>query len=184
MSKLVAQVVQGSALAEIVSKLAVITPEKYIEPNMGAGPGFCAIAEANDEVKRLYTFASMIREEHNALGKQLAAFEAKIKKATRGNLFDSLRVLAHGEIPEHEIKKLEELCGSLQKQRSLHNTVSELLWLEVRRQHLDLAKSPMVGIRRNWLLGIIDEIGVRNEALLTLQEELRERLPGFLKTST
>ena len=49
-------------------------------------------------------------------------------------------------------EKLEEIKRKISATKELHDVVDAIMWIEVKRQHPDLASKRSIGVRANWSL--------------------------------
>ena len=176
-----------SVLAEIVERLAALTPDRFVEPEQGPEKSYHAVGEADDDLKRLFTLRSIACDEHNALGKSIKGSMNKLEKTfenaqrTRSAkaLADALQALASFEEDAETVRIRFEMA----QKRKFHAIVDSVFWLQLRRQYPELLDKPCVSIRKNWTVGWIEEDD--NEELNDAGgSEMPEELLEFLRAST
>ena len=145
---------QKSVIAEIIERLAALTPEQFIEPDTHPDANYRAVGEASDDIKRLFTLRNITCDEHNVLGKDLSASMEELKKnlrkanANRSKLEALQAIVSLQEAPE-----TLRIIAEMNRKRSFHSIIEKICWLELRRQYPELADRPNISIRKNWTVG-------------------------------
>ena len=143
-----------SVIAEIIERLAAITPEQFIEPNTKPDKDYHAVGEAGDDLKRLLTLRNIVADEHNRLGKPLAVAVEKIHREMKLATANKDKVAALQKIVELEDDpETVQLAAEMARKRQFHDIVDKIFWLEVRWQFPELADKPEVSVRKNWTVG-------------------------------
>ncbi len=148
---------------EISQRLAVITPEQFVAPDLTRGENDHIVAIATDGIKRLFTLRTLLADE-------LDEIAANGRKMAMQNLLTLLKVSTEEEIgrvskelqtpgsplsEQHEAVKRNS--NDLELKTSLVELVDKMCWLEVRRQHPELTARPTVGVYSDWNLGWREE---------------------------
>ena len=143
-----------SVIAEIIERLAALKPEQFIEPDTRPDTNYHAVGEANDDIKRLFTLRNMTCDEHNVLGRPIAAAVKKLteemKRAkTNRDKIGAIQALVALEDDPETLRTVAEMA----RKRSFHDIIEKLCWLELRRQYPELGDKPSISIRKNWTVG-------------------------------
>ncbi len=126
-----------AVLAEILARLAAITPEQIVPPPQDREEGCHVVVTANDDLKRLFTLRNLLADEHNELVARYRAMDEAGSK-DRG-----------------EFERLEEQIVAM---KILHQIVDQIFWLDARRQHPSFANKRGLGITHDWSLCWRDDV--------------------------
>lgn len=143
-----------NVVAEIIERLAALKPEQFTEPDMRPDASYHAVGEADDDIKRLFTLRNIACEEHNVLGRPIAAAVEKLTgemKRAKNNK-DKVKALQALVAIEDDPETLR-IQSEMARKRSFHSIVDMICWLELRRQYTELADKPSISIRKNWTVG-------------------------------
>lgn len=143
-------------LAELIARLGAITPEQYIAPEPDTKPDKDAVvvATANDDIKKLFTLQCIL------VG-QIKDLSVSLLEASQTCLREALqkgpsRTMEEIETPGTTLfegnAKMPALKAETDDLTELLKIVRGMLWLDIRRQHPDLASAQSVGISSDWTL--------------------------------
>jgi len=123
--------------------LAAITPDQFIAPEAELRKSDRRVAVASDDIKKLFTLASLLAKETEEFGDELH----RMMKATPPK--------GRATLVSEGLKKLKAMHGQV---AVLSKILSKVLWLEVRRQHPDLSAAFDPGIRKDWSLVVSNDV--------------------------
>lgn len=134
---------QEGVLEEITRRLAAITPEQFITPELTREPDAHFVCMATDSIKRLFTLRSILVEEHNALLEERARVSKDaLKRVMTVGLCKTNEALAIGGSPESVARDtLDRLTDESRRKKLLHKIIDNMCWYEVGNQHRDLRKN-------------------------------------------
>ena len=171
-----------SVIAEILERLAALTPEQFIEPDMQPDATYRAVGEANDEIKRIFTLRSIACDEHNVLGKSIAATmdklteEMKRAKTNKDKVKALQAIVALEDDPETRLLQAE-----MSRKRNFHDIIDKIFWLELRRQYPELKDKPSISVRKNWTVGWCERDDTEALSDIFSDEDQMGVPPGFLE---
>ncbi|MDP1689921.1 MAG: hypothetical protein Q8L52_01830 [bacterium] len=141
-------------LAEITELLAAITPEQFVAPtNMPREEDMHAVATATDDIKRLCALRDSLITKHNTLSNELNQLVKSLLMAALDDPLKTIEELGVPNSPSMQGKaQVEQLDAERTEIFALIKIVVKILWLEVRRQHPDLASNSRVCICDDWSL--------------------------------
>lgn len=143
-------------LADIIARLGAITPDQYIAPEPDAKPDKDAIvaAIANDDIKKLFTLQCLLVGQIQEL--KTSASEAAwvcLEEAFQKGPDETMREIeTPGTALFVEQSKMSVFNAEIDDLRELLGIVKGMLWLDIKRQHPDLASAQSVGINNDWTL--------------------------------
>lgn len=143
-------------LAELVARIGAITPEQYIAPEPDAKPDKDAIvaATATDGIKQLFTLQCILVD-------QIKGLKSSASQAAQVCLREALQKGPDGTMQEietpgttlfEEHAKMTAFKAEIDDLQELLGLVKGMLFLDIRRQHPDLASAQSVGINNDWTL--------------------------------
>lgn len=147
-------------LAEICARLAAITPEQFVVPEVARSKDATFVCTATDDIKRLFTLRNQLVDEMEELAKSgmEAALEALGDLGSRNPLIVAKELTTPGSRTWELQAGMRTRSGAMRQKDHLCEIVDEILWLEIRRQHPDLQDKPAVAIFSDWGLYWLKEI--------------------------
>lgn len=141
-------------LADIAVRLANITPEQFVVPGLEREKDAHVVAEADDDIKRLFTLRATLTDECNGLVthcQQMA--ENALTDIFRRNPRDVVEEMDVPGSPLFEAKAaLQKLEIELKQLTDLREIVDNVFWLEVRRKYPELLGKSCISIYSDWSL--------------------------------
>ena len=141
-------------LAEITTLLASITPEQFIAPTANHEEGDHTVTVATDHIKQLFTLRRRLIDkccEFKERAERIAEIVMK-EVIMKGALQASKDLETPGSSLLEVQTEIEQIVVELQQVDKLREIVDGIFWLEIRRQHPDLADKSLIGIRSDWSL--------------------------------
>lgn len=143
-------------LEELVARIGAITPDKYIAPEPDAKPDKDALvaATATDGIKQLFTLQCILVDQIKEFGSSASeSAQACLKEALQKGPFKTMEEIeTPGTTLFEEHAKMAACKVEIGDLRELLGLVKGMLFLDIRRQHPDLANAQSVGINNDWTL--------------------------------
>ena len=140
---------------EIQQRLAALTPEQFVAPQRAHEPDAHVACIATDEIKRLYTLHSQLREKCTELS--LSAIQmgeaAQRRLLSEEGVREVIREMRTPDGPAlRAVEEMRRTHRELQQVFGLLEIVNDTLHLEILRQHADLFDKSVVYICSDWAI--------------------------------
>lgn len=141
-------------LEELVTRLAAITPDEYVVPFVKPGKDDFVVAVATDDIKKLFSLQCILANQREELTMSIA----RIAEECLRDVFQKGPDVADKELqtpgnPLFEANaRMDNIKTESDDLRRLIEIARKMMWLEIARQHPDLASHPINGIRSDWTL--------------------------------